>query len=121
MKIHFYSISKSDKIRYLVDARIIDGSYVFDDKTFKNTTNYVKVNSNSHITWKRLGSVNSTMEFILNKTTKSRYSNESGLDFNLLIETTLIEVLDNKIKLVYKYYVDNSYVDEISIYLLLKD
>lgn len=121
MKVHFYSISDTNKIRYLADAKIIDGNYVFTDKTSLNTTNYVCVKSNELVTWERRGSVNSLMEFRLNKKTKNRYTNDQGLVFDLLIETTLIEVLDNKIKLVYKYYVDNDFVDTISIYLLLKN
>ena len=121
MNIHFYSISEAGKINYRSDGDYKNGVYVFNDKASLNTINHVEIRSDEHITWKRTGSVDSTMEFILNKETKNTYKDITGIEFDLLIETTLIEVLDNKIKLVYKYYVDGSYVDEMRIYLLIKN
>lgn len=120
MQIHFYSISQSAKISYLVEASLKGSTYIFDDNNKSQTHNEVNVINNKHIIWTRQGSVESVMDFVLGKKTKSTYINSEGISFDLLIETTLIEVLDNKLKLVYKYYVDKEYIDETSIHLLIK-
>jgi len=121
MKLHFFSISETNKVNFISDYEIQNESiYVFDDKSLENTKLCIDVKSNEEILFERYGDTNMNVRFIPGVKTKGEYSNSMGLEFGFHVHTKNIEILDKKITVEYDLYIDGEYNDSIKIYMLLK-
>lgn len=121
MKVHFYSISETQKTSYKGDFSFEDGCIVFVDQSTQNTMQSIKIINNQKILLKRTGSTNQKILFDSNKKTIGTYSDELGFDFEFIVDTKNIELTDDKIYIEYDLLIDNINQGTFKIYLLIKN
>jgi uncharacterized beta-barrel protein YwiB (DUF1934 family) len=120
MQIHFISYQEGLKtLSFKSEYEIIDGKYHFIDKTQENTRIILDINNDSIII-KRIGNVNSIMEFKKNLKTISKYKNNLGLEFDFLIDTKAINLYKNGYEILYDYYVENDFIGSVKLILMIK-
>ena len=118
--IHFYSYQEGlDNIHFESNLDIYDDMWIFDDKTYEDTKIRVLFKGNG-IEFIREGKVNNQMLFKLNEYTKASYSSDIGLVFDYEILTKEIMIKDNKIKIVYDYFMDKEKISSVKIILIMK-
>lgn len=122
MELHFYSFQDGKKdISYVTEFEYIKpNSYRFKDLSIENTYITLTIHSLDHVVIKREGSVDSLMEFKINRTTSSLYKT-SDLTFKFDILTKRIKINNNSVSIDYDYFYESSLVSHIKIALLFKD
>ena len=121
MKVKFYSYQRGDSnLSFEADCQLIDGGYKFEDKKNIGTSIYVKPISSKEILLKRSGIINSEINYIEGKRTKSMYHSET-LSFPFEVNTYNIKVTNNHISFEYDYFYENELIGNIRIVLLIKE
>lgn len=111
MILTFHSLdSDSNKVFFKSEYEIIDGKYIFDDKSVKNTRIIMKINDDNTIIFKRIGDINMEMLLDVNNNTLCKYKNEMGLEFELIISTNSVKITGKKVEIDY----DSKIYDVIS-------
>ncbi len=120
MIVSFYSIDEDlNKIFFKSDAKKINNSIIFEDKSVKDTIINLEIYDDKIII-NRTGFVNTYLEFMLNKTFKTKYSSNDGLEFEFNIFCNLLEIKQNKIDIEYDMIIDESMKFHHKLWLLLK-
>lgn len=119
MKVKFLSLDDQNEKNYFEsDASRSGQDIIFLDKTTPNTTIEFSFLEDS-VKMIRTGDVNSFMEFKLNETTKGKYHNLLGLEFDFNVLCTKLEVADNKIRIDYILILDEYIQTNHKISLLI--
>ncbi|MCR5786687.1 MAG: DUF1934 domain-containing protein [Acholeplasmatales bacterium] len=120
MKVHFYSFTDGKKsISYETDLTLLDKGYRFKDHSIENTSLEFHIIDQNHVQMYRNGAVNSKMDFIIGKSTKSSYFSDS-LSFEFDVLTHAITVKNNALSIEYDYYYQGDKIGKIKVGLLIK-
>ena len=101
MIIHFESFIDNELVKkYKTNYQKIENKIIFnDDET--NDLYIIEIINNKSINITRKGDISMKFKFILNKTTVGLYQLLGNI-YNFNIKTTLINITDEKINLIYK-------------------
>jgi uncharacterized beta-barrel protein YwiB (DUF1934 family) len=121
MIVSFYSVDEElNKISYKSDAKRINNSIIFEDKSTKDTIINLEIYDDKIII-DRSGFVNTYFEFRLNETFETKYKSGDGLEFEFKIFCNLLEIKQNRIDIEYDMILDESTTFHHKIWLLLRE
>ncbi len=106
MIVSFFSVDEElNRVSFKSEAKQIDNSIIFEDKSAKDTTINLEIYDDKIII-DRVGSVNTFMEFRLNQTFETKYKSDAGLEFDFKIFCNLLEIKQNRIDIEYDMILD---------------
>lgn len=119
MIVSFFSIDDElNKVTFKSEAKIINNSIIFEDKSVKNTIINLEVYDDK-ISIDRSGDINTYMEFRLNEYFDTFYKSKEGLEFNFKIFCNLLEIKQKRIDIEYDMILDENTKFHHKIWVLL--
>ena len=120
MIISFYSIDEElNKVSFKSDAKIVNNSIIFEDKSVKDTIINLEIYDNKIII-DRSGFINTYFEFRLNEFFNTKYKSEEGLEFEFKIFCNLLEIKQNRIDIEYDMILDENIKFHHKLWIILR-
>ena len=121
MIVSFFSVDEElNKISFKSDAKRINNSIIFEDKSVKDTIINLEIYDDKIII-DRSGYVNTYFEFRLNETFNTKYKSGDGLEFEFKIFCNLLEIKQNRIDIEYDMILDDFTQFHHKLWLLLRE
>ncbi len=118
MLIKFYSFTPSGNVKFESNGIYRNDVLEFEDKSCENTTIYFKV-LNEGVEFKRVGSTNMHMNLQIGKRTIGHYKKDD-LEFDFKVLTHKIEILDDKITIIYEMNFNGETLGIYKIFIVKK-
>ena len=100
--ITFHSVdSDGNKVIFTENYTKKDNIIIFNDKSAVNTQIELTINDDMSVLFERRGNINMTLPLALKEKRCGHYKNEMGLEFDILVYTTLLKITENKISIEY--------------------
>lgn len=120
MIVSFFSVDEElNKVSFKSEAKVINNSIIFEDKSVKDTIINLEIYDDKIIV-DRSGNINTYLEFKLNETFNTKYKSNDGLEFEFKIFCNLLEIKQNRIDIEYDMILDESTKFHHKLWFLLK-
>ena len=118
MKIKFYSYTPSGNVKFESEGIFNGNTLSFIDKSYDDTTLNLTINEdNIHLT--RVGKCNMNMHLEIGRKHPGHFKNQE-LEFDFVSLAQKIEVLDDKITLMYEMFINEASYGVYKIFLVKK-
>ena len=119
MIVSFFSVDEElNKVSFRSEAKQINNSIIFDDKSVKNTIINLEIYDDKIII-DRSGDVNTYMEFMKNQYFDTSYKSKDGLEFNFKIFCNMLEIKQKRIDIEYDMILDENTKFHHKLWILL--
>ena len=106
--ITFHSVdSDGNKVVFSENYTRKDNIIIFNDKTSPNTQIELTINDDNSVLFCRRGEINMFLPLSLGENKIGHYSNKMGLEFNMEVLTTKLNISSKKVSIEYELVVED--------------